>query len=224
MGAANWKEVRLPIGKEAEVVGVVRDFHFQSLHDRIQPVFLIHLPEWTNVVLVKFESGNTKDVISGAREVYMDQIAGSEFDFTFLDDKFREQYRADEQRSRLLAVFSVVTAVISCLGLFALTGYSLSRRTKEIGIRKIMEASGSAIMTLLSREHFKLVAVAILIAIPLSYSVINSWLETFSYRIAISWWLLGIPSFVMLLLSFLSMSFQLIKAWSLNPVEGLRDE
>jgi putative ABC transport system permease protein len=218
------KRVKLPIGKDAEVVGVIHDFHVQSLHDQIQPFFLIHMPEWSNVVLVKFSEKAAEKVLERVEAKYKEVLGHIPFNYTFLDQTFQKQYHADEQRGKLFAVFSGITIAIASLGLFALLGFSVSRRTKEIVIRTVMGASRSAIFTILSKDYIKLITVAVLFALPASWVAINGWLQTFSYRIAIGWWVLAAPAALVLLLSIVVMVVQLSKAVGLNPVEGLRHE
>jgi len=182
------------------------------------------MPEWSNVVLVKFSEKAAEKVLERVEAKYKEVLGRIPFNYTFLDQTFQKQYHADEQRGKLFAVFSGITIAIASLGLFALLGFSVSRRTKEIVIRTVMGASRSAIFTILSKDYIKLITVAVLFALPASWVAINGWLQTFSYRIAIGWWVLAAPAALVLLLSIVVMVVQLSKAVGLNPAEGLRHE
>jgi putative ABC transport system permease protein len=216
------KRVKLPIGREAEVIGVVRDFHAQSFHHEIQPFFLIHIPEWANILLIKFNAPNIPSFVSGIKEKYERIFKGSVMNFTFLDQQFAQQYNEDKNRGKLFAVFSVIAIVVSCVGLFALLGVTISHRTKEIGIRRVVGATAFDILRLLSMDFIKLVAFSFLISIPLAHYAIDSWLQTFSYRIELNWWVYGIPMIVTLVFAMLAMSMQWTRALNLNAIETLR--
>ena len=146
------------------------------------------------------------------------------FEYAFLDDEVQKQYSAEITLSRIINLFTTMAIFISCLGLFGLAAFSAEQRKKEIGVRKVLGASVTGIVQLLSKEFLKLVAVAIIIATPVAWWAMSKWLQAFAYRIDISWWMFALTGFIAILIALLTVSFQAIKAAIANPVKSLRTE
>jgi putative ABC transport system permease protein len=229
MGIAN------PIGHEitnrrdmvrkGKIIGVVKNFHLQSLHAPIEPlcIFLDTYPTW-GFVSVRTEPGKTKEAIASMTNANKKYNSEFPFAYAFADEEFRKQYAAESLVENLTKGFSFLTIFISCLGLFGLAMFSAEQRTKEIGIRKILGASVTGIVQLLSKDFVKLILIAFVIATPLGWYAMNQWLQGFAYRTEISWWIFGVAGIVAILIALLTASSQAIKAAVSNPVESLRSE
>ncbi|WPP48825.1 ABC transporter permease [Catalinimonas niigatensis] len=216
---------KLLIGGEfvAEVVGVVEDFHFKSLHTAVEPLVLA-LSDEHNFVEVKIASDNLQQTLALLEEQWNLHADGTPFDYNFLDEDFDALFRADQRVGMIFGGFTSLAILIACLGLLALAAFMAEQRTKEIGIRKVMGASVKSIMLLLSKDFTKLVIIAFVLAIPLAYFAIQQWLNDFAYKIDI-----GMASFIVagilaLLIAILTVSYQSFKAAIANPVDSLRDE
>lgn len=211
-------------GRDYEIVGIAKNFHFESLHENVKPLFFYLEPERTNTIMVKIGSGNLEGTISNLQNYYKEFTGGIPFDFKFLDEQFQAQYAAEERVSILSRYFAGLAIIISCLGLFGLASFTAQRRRKEIGIRKALGSSDLAIAYLLSGDFTKLVITAIFIALPLSYLVASYWLSGFAYRIALeAWYFLG-AGFIALLVAWLTVGMQAIRAANINPVKALKYE
>ncbi len=220
-----------PIGKtvrlwnrEMEIVGVAKDFHFQSLHETVKPLFLFLNPERTNNIILKVDEGKEKEVVGVLRDFYTEFNPGYVFDYRFLDQEYQAQYVAENRVSVLSKYFGGLAILISCLGLFGLATFTAERRTKEIGIRKTLGASEAEIVRLLSGEFVKLVGTAIFIGLPISYYFTQNWLENFAYKIELEWSFFIGAGVLTLLIALVTVSFQAIKAALMNPVKSLRSE
>lgn len=210
-------------GSRAEIKGVVRDFHFASLHEPIAPL-VIFPSSWGQVVLVKLAGGEIDATLQLLERQWREQVSHRPFSFQFLDEAFNRMYAAESQMSRVVAVFTWLAILLACLGLFGLASYSFVQRTKEIGIRKVLGASVSGIVGLLSKEFLQLVLVALVIGAPVAWYLMEHWLQNFAYRIDISWRVFAVAGTVTLVLAFLTVSFQSIRAALTNPVKSLRSE
>jgi putative ABC transport system permease protein len=207
------------------IVGIARDFNFNSLHYKIETMFLFNQKHWGyNTLSVKVNSDKAKEAISFIQTVWRQNFPDHPFEFQYLDDHFTELYQADSQVSRIVGALAILAILISCLGLFGLASYSAERRTKEIGIRKVLGASVNGIVSLLSKDFLKLVLIANLIAWPLAWLSLHKWLQDFAYRVNISWWVFVIAGITSILIAQLTVSFQAIKAAIVNPVKSLRSE
>ncbi|MEX2593448.1 MAG: FtsX-like permease family protein [Anditalea sp.] len=164
------------------------------------------------------------ETLEQLKATYTEMFPGSPYEYFFLDEFFYRQYKAERQFNLFFRIFSGLAIFIACLGLFGLSVYNVSQRTKEIGIRKVLGASVSNIVALLSKDFMKMVLMASILALPLAYWVIQRWLENYAFHIDISWWLLLVPVCLLLLITLLTVSFQSIKAALMNPVESLRSE
>jgi predicted permease len=219
-----------PIGKkvkfwdqERTIVGVTRDFNFESLYSNLKPCFFQAYPVMPNVV-VRVESGTDGQTLSRIEKAYQTFHTGLNFEYRFLDEDYRALYATEKRISVLCRYFAGLAIVISCLGLFGVAAFTAQRRQKEIGIRKVVGASVSSLSFLLSKEFLALVVVAILIAYPLVWYGMNNWLNSFAYRINISWDIFVITAFAALFITLLTVSFQTIKTALMNPVNSLRSE
>nr|WKN37783.1 ABC transporter permease [Tunicatimonas sp. TK19036] len=208
---------------EAEVVGVVEDFHFKSLHTAVEPLVIV-LSDEQNFVEVKVASNHLSQTLAMLEEQWDLHADGTPFTYTFLDENFDALFRADQQVGMIFGGFTLLAILIACLGLLALAAFMAEQRTKEIGIRKVMGASVKSIVLLLSKDFTKLVVIAFAVAIPLAYWAVQQWLEDFAYKIDI-----GLTSFIIagvlaLLVALLTVSYQAFKAAMANPVKSLRNE
>ena len=219
-------ELTEPIGKmfaDREIIGVIKDFHFQSLHEEVEPMFF-QLDTMVNTVMVKTEAGQQRETLDRLAEFYKTYNPGFSFDYAFLNQIYQAQYVAENRVAVLSKYFAGLTLLISCLGLFGLAAFTVERRRKEIGIRKILGASVSQVVALLSRDFLVLVLVAFVIATPIAWYAMNEWLQDFAYRIEISWWVFALAGVLALLIALLTVSFQAVKAALANPVKSLRSE
>ena len=209
---------------EAPIVGVIKDFHFTSLHVPIEPFVLEYSPTNTNFVLVKVQENNFQDVLAYTEEKFEDISPGNLFRYYFVDEVFNRNYTQESRALDLLKAFSILGIFIACLGLFGLTVYSAQLRIKEIGIRKVLGASGSNIIFLLSKEFIWWVLVANIVACPLAYFAMNRWLQNFAYRVQINVATFVISAVFVVIIAFLTISGQAVSAAVSNPVDSLRYE
>jgi putative ABC transport system permease protein len=209
---------------DLEIIGVVKDFHFQSLHDKVKPLFIMFDPDNTYAIMVRIERGREKETLAALDKFYQDYNPGFVFDYAFLDERFERQYAAEQRVATLSQYFAGIAILISCLGLFGLAAFTAERRIKEIGIRKALGASSRGIVFLLSGDFTRLVVLAILIAMPISYYLISIWLERFAFRIELSYWLFVGSAVVALLIAWMAVGSQAIKAANVNPSKCLRSE
>ena len=210
--------------RDLEVIGVVKDFHVRSLHHIIGPAVLSLSPIASYQMLVRIRGENIPRTLAYLEEKWREVAPGRAFLFSFLDDEVDGQYRKEERWNRIVGYGALIAVLIACLGAFGLTALAVSRRTKEIGIRKVLGARGSGIVILISMDFVKLVVIASLIAFPAAYYATERWLENFAYRIG-----LDIPTFliggVLLLLAvLLTVGIQATRASRANPVDALRYE
>jgi putative ABC transport system permease protein len=205
------------------VIGIVKDFHFSSMKEGISAL-AFHLGKSDGSVSFKFQAGNAKDVIQSLETIWKNLAPGQPFEYSFLDEDFERMYRSEERLGELFTLFSGLALLIACLGLFALTTFTAEQRTREIGIRKVLGASVSSIVVLLSREFGKLIIIAFVVAVPIAWFAVDWWLESYQYKVEVGvmvYMLAGLASF---LIAWLTMGFQSIKAASSNPIDALRSE
>ncbi len=210
-----------------EITGVMKDFNFGSLHKEVEPfmLWMNHKQDglWANLT-VHTATGNYKDLLTKIETLWHKDIPGVPFEYTFLDEQVQKQYESDISMSRIINAFTLIAICISCLGLFGLAAFSAEQRNKEIGIRKVLGASVSGIVELLSKDFLKLVLIAFLIAIPIAWWAMNKWLQGFAFRIQISWWMFAIAGFATVLIALFTVSSQAVKAALSNPVKSLKSE
>ena len=206
------------------IVGIVKDYHHKSLHEQIDPIVFTLDPFGAPSYLVKANAGSVTQALDHARKVWNDFTPEQPFKYTFLDEEFDRLYKDDRKALMLSLTFGGLSILLSCLGLLGMITVSVLQLTKEIGIRKVMGASVSGIVALLSRDFVKLVGIAILIASPIAWYTMNRWLADFAYRIDIEWWMFGLAGLMAVVIALLTVSFQAVKAALMNPVESLRSE
>lgn len=219
-----------PIGKtiyygsqQKQIIGVVKDFHYGSLHNSIEPVFFLYAPGRSDMV-VKIQRGMEKRAVEGLQEVYKKLHPGYPFEFTFLDEDYQALYDSENRVSVLSIYFAILATLISCLGLFGLSVFTAQQRTREIGIRKIHGASTSQIMHLLVINLTKPVIIAIAISLPISYAISKSWLSSFAYRIDLSWWFFLGAGLLAIGITWITIGLQTFIAARTNPVNSLKVE
>ena len=205
------------------IIGVVKNFNYESLRQEVGPLGLFLQPS-TGLVSFKINGANIPDFLKEAENEWKSLAPGLPFSFRFLDESFNQMYRAEQRIGKIILLFSVLAIVIACLGLFGLSAFVAEQRTKEIGIRKTLGASVSGLVQLLSRDFIRLVAIAFVIAAPLSWWFMNRWLRDFAYRTDISWWIFLLAALLAFLIALFTVSFQALKAAMTNPVKSLRSE
>jgi putative ABC transport system permease protein len=207
------------------IVGIAKDFNFNTLHYKIETMFMFNQKEWgLNTVSVKINGSSAREAIPFVQATWKSLYPDHPFEYQFLEDHFAEMYRADTQVSRIVGILASLSILISCLGLFGLASYSAEKRIKEIGIRKVLGASIRNIVSLLSVHFVKLVLIANLIAWPIAWLLINKWLSDFAYRVNISWWVFALAGIAAILIALITVSSQAVKAAVTNPVKSLRTE
>ncbi|MBD2700720.1 ABC transporter permease [Spirosoma sp. BT702] len=207
------------------LVGVAKDFNFNSLHHKIETLCIFNQKDWGySEMSVRITSGKAKEAIGQIEAVWKKIAPEFPFEYTFLDEHFAGLYRADLQVSEIVGILASLAIFISCLGLFGLASYSAEKRVKEIGIRKVLGASVTGVVALLSRDFLRLVLIAILIATPLAWYAVHTWLNDFAYRIGMDWWIFALAGVVAVAIALLTVSFQSIKAALMDPVKSLRSE
>lgn len=211
-------------GVRSQVKGVVEDFHFSSLHESIEPL-VIFPSGWGNVLLVKLSgTDGVQAQLDQIQKTWETLVPHRPFSFHFLDDEFAQMYASENRTSELITTFSLLAILLACLGLFGLASFNIVKRTKEIGIRKVLGASVSGLVGLLSRDFIRLVLVAVVIAGPLAYWVLQRWLQNFVYRTELHWSVILLAGMTAVLIAFLAISWQSIRAALGNPVQALRSE
>ena len=201
----------------------MKDFHFESLYKKIGPLFMTCSRNNSNV-LVKIQAGNEQQTIARIEKFYKEFNQGIPFEYKFLDDDYNALYASEQRVAVLSRYFAGMAIIISCLGLFGLAAFTAQKRQKEIGIRKVVGASAKSVVLLLSKDFLKLVLVAMLVAFPLSWWLMHSWLESFAYRVSINVSIFLLAGFSILVVTLLTISFQSLKAALANPVKSLRTE
>ena len=212
-------------GWQPEIVGVVENFITSSLHETIQPTIIFQEPYFYFNACVKIEANsNVPQALSEIRTAWETTFPKQFYDFEFLDDKIEAYYKSESQLLRFFKLFAGLAMLISCIGLWGLATHAAVQRTKEIGIRKVLGASTTGIVRLLSKDFLQLVGLSIIIAVPIAWYFTNNWLQNFAYRINIQWWVFVLAGILAMGIAFLTVSFQSIKAALMNPVESLRSE
>jgi putative ABC transport system permease protein len=214
--------ISYPSGTKVNIIGVVNDFHFKSLHHKIGP--LIMGIGTSNVFYVKMRHDNIASTIESIRKTYDSFKPVLPLNFHFLNEDFDNMYQAEQRINRIFSWFSFLAIIISCLGLIGLSSFMTERRTKEIGIRKINGARPVEIFSLLSGEYVLWVLISIIIACPVAWYAMHRWLQNFAYRINTDWWIFTLAGLIALIIALLTVSFQSYKAADKNPVEALRYE
>ncbi|MEO6549831.1 MAG: ABC transporter permease [Ferruginibacter sp.] len=214
-------------GIKGRVIGVVKDFHFESMHERIIPLVLLS-PDpkigLYNRLSVKIAGRDIAGGMAQLEKTWKQFLPQTPFAYTFLDENFDKLYQAENRQGTLFTTFSCLAILIACLGLFGLSAFTITQRVKEIGIRKVLGASIGNIVQMISKDFLKLVVIAAVIAFPVAWYAMHKWLEDFAYRVGISWWIFGAAAIIAFLIALLTISFQAVKAAVANPVKSLRSE
>jgi ABC-type antimicrobial peptide transport system permease subunit len=218
------KRVKLGEDNEFHIIGVVKDYHYVSLHTEIEPLILLLVPDRSNDLMARILPKNVHRTLEYMETTWKKFAGDYTFDFRFMDDRLDLLYRSEHRAGRIAAIFTVLAIFVSCLGLFGLASFMALRRTKEIGVRKVLGAPISGIVILLTKEFSKWVLLANVVAWPLAYWAMNSWLKDFPYRMEIKPWIFLLSGFLTFLISILTISYQTVKSALANPVDSLRYE
>jgi putative ABC transport system permease protein len=213
-------------GRKGKLIGVINDFNFESLHQKIVPLVLL-IPQSENNynrISIKLAGSNLPSALNYIETTWKKFLPDTPFQSSFLDENFARLYAAEQQQKKLLIIFASLAIFIACLGLFGLSAFAISQRIKEIGVRKVLGANVSTIVTLLSKDFLKLVAISALPAFLVAYYFMNRWLRDFAYRITMPWWIFLVAGLLAGLIALITISFQAIKAAIANPVKSLRTE
>ena len=213
-------------GRDAHIVGVLDNFNFESLHQNIQPMILFIPSDSTNFnyLSVKLDGQQLPAALAHLEQVWKQFLPQFPFDYQFVDEEFGALYEAEQRQGRVFISFALLAILVACMGLFGLTAFVTQQRVKEIGIRKILGATTASLITLLSKDFLKLVLIALVIATPLAYFLMEGWLADFAYRIDLQWWMFGVAGVLGIGVAFLTVSIQSMKAALANPVQSLRSE
>lgn len=209
--------------KPFHIIGVIKDFNFNSLRDNITPLALFYGPD-PSVLGIKVSSEDAGAMLAQLKNKWNKLVPETQMVYSFMDEDFDADYRAEQRVGTISVSFTVLAILIACLGLFGLAAYAAEQRTKEIGIRKVLGADVSTIVAMLSADFIKLVAIAILIATPLAWLAMQQWLQGFAYRQHIQWWVLVLAAFAAVFIAFVTISFQSVKAALTNPVKSLKSQ
>lgn len=212
------------IGKSYHVIGMIRDFNFRSLHELITPLVMTLDTAMGGDLIIKTRTTDIAGLVTTIGKSWAALHPGMPFSYTFLDDRFNNMYKNERHIGLILGIFAGLTIFVACLGLFGLATFTAERRTKEIGIRKVLGASVGTIVALLSKEFIRLVGIAFLIAAPVAWLVMNRWLRDFPYRISIGWWVFVLAALLAMAITVLTIGFRAMRAATANPVDSLRTE
>jgi putative ABC transport system permease protein len=222
--------IKDPVGKlfklhdnKGIIIGVIKDFHFASLKQKIEPAIFVYQPQlWQ--MFVKTTGKDAPRAINAVQQEWKKYNPGFPFEYNFMDELYDSMYKSDQRSGTLFNVFAVIAILISCLGLFGLATYTAQVKVKEIGIRKVLGASVANITTMLSKDFLALVILSLIVASPVAWYLMNKWLQDYAYRISIQWWVFALAGIAAVLIAFITISFQAIKAALANPVKSLRSE
>jgi putative ABC transport system permease protein len=220
------KKMYWPVGntKNGQVVGVVEDFHFKSFHNRIEPLVMQILPDWFSYITVKIRHDQIPETISFLEKKFKEFIHDQPFEYFFLDRHFDQMYKSEQRLSSLFDYFTLTAIFIACLGLFGISVLMIEQRTKEIGIRKVLGASITSIVFILTKEFILWVVIANIIAWPIGWLAMNKWLQDFAYRIDLTMWPFLLAGLSAIIIVLLTVCWQAVKAAAENPIENLRYE
>jgi putative ABC transport system permease protein len=213
------------VNNHYHIIGVVKDFNFSSLRDNVTPLAMVMTHDyWMASLNIKLKTDNLPKLMNQIKDIWTKFAPNQQFEYSFMDDDFNTMYSNEQRMGNLFVVFTSLALIIACLGLFGLAAYAAEQRNREIGIRKVLGANVSTLVTLLSKDFIKLVVISIFIATPLAWWAMHQWLQGFAYRQNIQWWVVASAAFGAIIIAFVTISFQSIKAALANPVESLRSE
>jgi putative ABC transport system permease protein len=212
-------------GKKGKIVGVLKDFHFNSLHDPIQPLIIrLREKEVYGNILIRTKAGQAKEAIATMEKLYRELNPNFTFTYSFTDEEYQKLYNNEQVVGKLSKAFAFLAIFISCLGLLGLVMFTAEQRVKEIGIRKVLGASVGSLFNLLSKEFLVLVIIALLIATPIAWFVMYKWLLNYTYHTSLNWWVFALSAVMAIMIALITVSFQSVKAALMNPVKSLRSE
>jgi putative ABC transport system permease protein len=211
-------------GRKGTIIGVIKNFNYRSLKETVAPLTMRIEPNAFNPLSITVDPKNIKKAVAGIEAIFNRYIPEGRFNYFFVDDEFDKQYRGDFRFGRLVLTFAILAIFLATLGLLGLISYIVIQRTKEIGIRKVLGASVSNILLLLSTDFIKLIVIALLVATPLAWYLMYHWLQAFAYRINVPWWVFLAAGSVAVAIALATVSIQTIKAAMTNPVKSLRTE
>jgi putative ABC transport system permease protein len=209
---------------QGKVVGIIKNFHFASLHHQVEPLVLEYNPRWTARLFIKIKGGNIPQTINFLKTEIAKISPNTLFTYSFLDETINGLYSKENNMSEILKIFSILAVIISCLGLFGLVAHAAETRTKEIGIRKVIGAGTGNLVQLLSKDFLILVLTGNIIAWPLAWYGINKWLQEFTYRISVSWTVFALSLLLTMIIALLTIAWRCLKTANANPVKSLRTE
>lgn len=219
-----------PIGKRITntnqvwtIIGVIEDFHFESFRDNIRPLCMV-IGNSPSIVSIKVNAADMRHFIGSVTSLWKDFAPHQPIRYSFLDQRFARMYTDVLRTGRIFTSFAILAIIVACLGLLGLSAFMAEQRTKEIGIRKVLGASVSNVLTLLSKDFLRLVLIAVVIASPLAWYIMSRWLENFAYHINVEWWVFILAGLIATVIALLTVSFQSVKAALMNPVQSLRSE
>jgi ABC-type antimicrobial peptide transport system permease subunit len=208
-----------------KIVGVVKDFVYGDMYGKSDPLIFYCKPDWADYVYIKVKAkGKMEESLARIEKVMKADNPGYPFDYRFVDEDFNNQFKTEALIGKLSRIFALLAILISCLGLFGLAAYTAERRTKEIGIRKVLGASVPRITRLLSKDFLQLVFISAVVAFPVAWYAMHQWLQNYAYRISINWWVFVISGLMAMIIALLTISFQSVKAAISSPVKNLRTE
>jgi putative ABC transport system permease protein len=227
-----WKSPREALGKKIEwgglksgkVIGVVKNFNYASLHEEIKPAIIHIYPNWQGFITLRVKTGDLANTLAGIEDTWKNITSGSPFKYSFLEEDFASLYKSEQNMRSILGVFTFLSILVACLGLFGLASFTIRQRNKEIGIRVVLGASVANITKLISADFMKLVFISALIALPAGWFIMNKWLQNFAYRIELSWTFFLLAALVAVFTALLTVSVQAIRAAVNKPVSNLRTE
>ncbi len=208
--------------KVYQVIGVVKDFHFKSLHESITPLLMVYENNWG--LIVKIKTQDASGLLESMKTQWKSFGVEEPFSYAFMDDLVNQTYQAEQKTGLVLSIFGMLTIFIACLGLFGLATFTAEQRIKEIGVRKVLGANITQIIGLLSKDFLKLVLIACVIAFPIAWYAMHKWLQSFAYKIEISWWIFVLAACLSMFIAFLTVGYQSLKAALMNPVKSLKTE
>jgi putative ABC transport system permease protein len=219
-----------PVGKRIAngdqtrtIIGVIEDFHFESLRENIRPICLA-IGNSPSIVSVKVNTRDMRSLVQSVSSVWKDFVPHQPARYSFLDQRFARMYTDVQRTGSIFTSFAILAIIVACLGLLGLSAFMAEQRTKEIGVRKVLGASVSSILALLSKDFLRLVAISVLIASPLAWYMMHRWLENFAYHVNIEWWVFILAGMMATGIALLTVSFQSVKAALMNPVRSLKSE
>jgi putative ABC transport system permease protein len=221
---SEWIQEQVDSLSEGQIIGVVRDFHFQSLKNKLEPLTLVLDEDWMSKISIRYEQGQDREAIDWVEKTWRDHFPDVHFEYSFVDDYLTRFYKADQKLQTILLIFTVLAIIIACLGLFGLAIFVARQRTKEIGVRKALGSSAFGIVFLLSKAFSKWVLLANLIAWPLAWYFMNEWLSSFAYRTSLSPWIFISAGILALAIALLTIAHRAYITAQRNPVDALRYE